>query len=79
MKIRVPDDISIVGFDDSQFARVSEVKLTTIRHPQSDMGMEAAKMILQLVDSQNKPLSENEIESIVYEPELIIRNSTKKL
>lgn len=77
--IKVPDDISIVGFDDSQFARVSEVKLTTIKHPHSEMGTKAAKMILDLANNQNKSSSDNKIESIVYEPELIVRSSTKKL
>lgn len=76
-KLRVPEDISIVGFDDAHFSRAS--RLTTIKHPQSEMGKEAAKMILQLVENRYKSSDEKGIESIVYEPELIVRNSTKKI
>ncbi|MBT2653076.1 GntR family transcriptional regulator [Oceanobacillus sp. ISL-73] len=72
--ISVPHDMSIVGYDDSFLAKVSEVKLTTIAHPLSEMGSKAAEMILSLVKG-NKPLTRKN-ESIVYEPELIIRNST---
>ncbi|MRH41678.1 substrate-binding domain-containing protein [Aquibacillus halophilus] len=78
--LQVPDDISIVGFDDSFVASVSEVKLTTIKHPQSDMGEMAAKMILDLVNvgigSQKK--SRDTVKSVILNPELIIRNSTKQ-
>nr|WP_180349967.1 GntR family transcriptional regulator [Bacillus sp. D386] len=72
--ISVPDDLSIVGFDDSNLATASEVKLTTIRHPQFEMGRQAAETIIQLI--------ENKVDgdpSIRYKPELILRNSTRKL
>ncbi|MBP3953591.1 GntR family transcriptional regulator [Bacillus suaedae] len=75
-KLHVPDDISIVGYDDSFLASVSEVKLTTIKHPKSRMGEDAAKMIVDLIENERK----NEtllFNSIVYKPELVIRQSTR--
>jgi len=76
----VPDNISIVGFDDSFLAQISEVKLTTIAHPLSNMGQKAAEMILQLVKEKNKQVNDGKtIESIVYEPKLVVRNSTQTI
>lgn len=75
--LSVPDDISIVGYDDSYLAEASEVKLTTVTHPKMQMGIDAAKWIVSAV--QNKDTHGIERESIVYEPELIIRNSTKSV
>lgn len=77
-QIKVPEDISLIGYDDSAFSKVSEVKLTTIKHPQRKMGEDAAKMILGLLNEEtfrNKKLAE----SIVYEPQLIKRNSTLQM
>lgn len=76
-KLRVPEDISVVGFDNSHFARV--YGLTTIRHPQSGIGSAAAKMILQLANSPYKSQVDNKVKSIIYEPELIIGNTTREL
>ncbi|WP_449619712.1 substrate-binding domain-containing protein [Robertmurraya sp. Marseille-Q9965] len=73
MEFKVPEDISIVGFDDSQLAVASEVKFTTLTHPKMEMGLLAAKMIVNALE-EGKELSVND--QVVYEPELVIRNST---
>lgn len=77
--LKVPEDISMVGYDNSVLSRVSEVKLTTIRHPQSEMGEAAARMMLDLL-ARDEGMGTNGAhdESIVYEPELIVRNSVKE-
>ncbi|QTN01037.1 substrate-binding domain-containing protein [Sediminibacillus dalangtanensis] len=79
-KLSVPDDISIVGYDDSILAQLSEVKLTTIEHPKSEMGKKAAEVILSIIKGKNNRMksSDKEISSIVYDPELILRHSTKQ-
>jgi GntR family transcriptional regulator, arabinose operon transcriptional repressor len=74
LKLRVPEDISIVGYDDSHLAEASEVKLTSIKHPKMHLGIEAAKWIISAVENKNKEGSYPS--SIVYEPEIVIRNST---
>lgn len=78
--IRIPEDMSVIGFDDSFLAGVSEVKLTSVKHPQTKLGEMAGEMILDLVKSSsgNPQKSKPRIESIVFEPELVIRNSTAK-
>ncbi len=77
--LQIPDDISIVGYDDSFLAKVSEVKLTTIEHPQSKMGEKAAKMMLEMIKETNgHHKKSDEVGSVIFEPKLITRNSTKE-
>jgi len=73
--LRVPDDVSLIGFDDSDLAILSEVPLTTIAHPKYKMGEKAAKMLLQLIEKKNvsRPLQ------FVYKPRLVIRDSCKSI
>lgn len=71
--LNVPQDISVTGYDDSSLALASEVKLTTIRHPQAAMGRQAARFIIDLLEGRvEKP-------TFVYQPELIIRTSCRSL
>ena len=70
--LNVPNDISIVGVDDYQFSKFNNPSLTTIRHPQEKMGYDAGKMIIDLINKQS-------VESKVYEPELIERESVRKV
>ncbi|MCZ0702458.1 GntR family transcriptional regulator of arabinose operon [Natronobacillus azotifigens] len=79
--LSIPDDISIIGFDNSFLTEVSEVKLTSVQHPQSKMGETAAKVILDIVKESNgnpKKVKET-VDSIAFTPELVVRNSTAKL
>lgn len=71
--ISVPEDISIVSFDDSSLAISSDIKLTTIKHPKRDMGVQAAKCIIDMIESRiEKP-------QYIYPAELIVRDSCKRL
>lgn len=77
----VPSDLSVVGFDDSSLATATEVKLTTLTHPKSELGVRAAETLLRLMErSSNSGDADNEgtaqDELVVYEPELVVRNST---
>ncbi|ASS96998.1 GntR family transcriptional regulator [Peribacillus simplex] len=76
LQLSVPEDISIVGYDDSHLAEASEVKLTTITHPKMKLGIDSAKWIISKIEGKN---SENLEHSTIYKPELIIRNSTKDM
>ncbi|PKR84574.1 GntR family transcriptional regulator [Heyndrickxia camelliae] len=71
--LKVPEDVSIVGFDDSQLSVASEVKLTTLTHPQMEMGIQAAKMIVDAIENEKITVQE---QPVIYQPQLIIRNST---
>ncbi|WP_078555196.1 GntR family transcriptional regulator [Bacillus alkalicellulosilyticus] len=80
-KLSVPQEVSIVGYDDSFLAEASEVKLTSIKHPKNKMGEEAAKLIVDLIENK-KQTSLKEVtsyESIEYEPDLVIRQSTTEI
>lgn len=82
--IQIPDDISMVGFDDSFLAEVSEVKLTTIKHPKMKLGEKAAKKIIDLIDFrygiEKSDLEKKEIfDNYVFEPKLVIRSSSRKV
>jgi GntR family transcriptional regulator of arabinose operon len=71
--LKIPDDISVIGYDDSMLAVASEVKLTTIKHPKFEMGCRAGRLIVDMIEGRiNRP-------TFVYQPELIIRNSCRNL
>ena len=68
--INIPEDLSLVSFDDSQLAVASEVKLTTVAHPQEKLGEEAARAILQMIAGKKK------YHAIKMKPQLIVRGSS---
>jgi DNA-binding LacI/PurR family transcriptional regulator len=73
---RVPEDVSVVGFDDIQSAAFQNPALTTVRQPLREMGMIAAETLLRRITSPAKTPYPTEI---VVEPELIVRASTTAL
>jgi DNA-binding LacI/PurR family transcriptional regulator len=75
LKIRVPDDISIIGNDDIYYAKIYPVPLTTIRAPQIEIGKKAAEILIRNIES-HKLLP---VEKVVLETELIVRQSSKVL
>jgi DNA-binding LacI/PurR family transcriptional regulator len=69
--LRVPEDISVVGFDDIQGAAFHNPSLTTIRQPLNQMGAVAARILLQRIRGQATfP------DIVPIHPELVIREST---
>jgi DNA-binding LacI/PurR family transcriptional regulator len=72
---RIPEDVSVVGFDDIQSAAFQNPGLTTVRQPLRQMGVIAAKTLLRRI---NAPAKSPYPKSITIEPELIIRASTAK-
>lgn len=47
--VRVPEDVAVVGFDDSSAATSGEIRLTTVHQPSREMGAEMARMLLALL------------------------------
>jgi len=70
--MKVPDDISIVGFDDIELASLIDPGLTTIRQEKFKLGYMAARHLLSIIRGE-KP------EHIVVPHKLIIRQSAKKV
>ncbi|HEX4038788.1 MAG TPA: LacI family DNA-binding transcriptional regulator [Acidobacteriaceae bacterium] len=69
--LRVPEDVSVVGFDDIQGAAYHTPGLTTIRQPLNSMGQTAARILLQRIRS-----GRSDPEEVPIVPELIVREST---
>ncbi|WP_348981247.1 GntR family transcriptional regulator [Bacillus sp. DNRA2] len=77
--MNIPEDISVVGFDNSFLAEITEVKLTTIEHPKSELGKVAAQKILEIIKKGKTSKQANQLQSVVFDTSLIIRNSTKAI
>ncbi|EZP77196.1 transcriptional regulator [Parageobacillus genomosp. 1] len=67
---RVPEDVAVVGFDDIQMASIFEPGVTTIAQPMFDIGKQAMKLLLQLIDGE-----EVERRQFVLPDQLVIRES----
>ena len=59
--LRVPDDLSVVGFDDLPMARWSSPPLTTVRQPLADMGRMAGQMLHDLISGGDLPTQRLEL------------------
>ncbi len=71
--LRVPQDVSVIGFDDIPGAAFYTPSLTTVRQPLNRMGEVAAQSLLERIDGKKDYPSE-----IAIEPELVVRESTAK-
>jgi DNA-binding LacI/PurR family transcriptional regulator len=72
--LRIPDDISLVGFDDIAWSKYVDPPLTTIRLPAQALGNRACTMLMQILSGQVI-----EEKNLVLPTELIIRNSCRRL
>jgi LacI family transcriptional regulator len=72
--LRVPEDVSVLGFDDVYAAAFHNPALTTIRQPLFEMGKLAAQTLLKQLS--NKEKTEEIPPTLTVEPQLIVRNST---
>jgi len=66
----VPDDVAVIGFEDSPLARHTDPKLTTVRQPVEAMGERCASELLALIGRAGQ-----EPVHVVLETELVIRES----
>ena len=69
--MRVPEDVSVVGFDDIRFARYTSPALTTIAQPKHALGREATTMLIELLNDPEVPPRKR-----VLSADLIVRGST---
>jgi LacI family transcriptional regulator len=72
--LRIPEDLSVVGFDELPVARWGSPPLTTVRQPLAEMGNHAAQMLGELIE--DRPLWSNRVE---LSTELVVRESTAAL
>jgi LacI family transcriptional regulator len=69
--LRLPEDLSVVGFDDSEEAAIVTPALTTVRQPLAEMGRMAASLLLRLLESQRL-----EALNVELATRLVVRDST---
>jgi hypothetical protein len=67
---KVPEDVSVMGFDDIEFASIAYPPLTTIRQPLHEMGASAAELLLR------KLAHDERVRNLRVRPELIVRSTT---
>jgi DNA-binding LacI/PurR family transcriptional regulator len=74
--INVPDDVSVMGFDDTSIAKVFDPAISTVAQPQADIGRIAAEMLIGRIRSGQLNGSGNETRKEILRHSLIIRNTT---
>lgn len=67
---RVPDEVAVIGFDDSSAATACRPPLTTIRQPIEDMAAEMARLLLAHISQPDRPVS-----SVTFDSTLVIRQT----
>ena len=71
--LQVPDDISIVGYDDSSYLGYISPGLTTIRQPVDALSSGAVSALASLIES---PQNAKEHVELLFDPELVVRGTT---
>ncbi|MER5866169.1 LacI family DNA-binding transcriptional regulator [Kitasatospora sp. NPDC002040] len=70
--LSVPEDVSVVGFDDSPYMIATDPPLTTVRQPVQLMAAAAGKLLVEQIEGHRVAPEE-----LLFEPELIVRSSTR--
>ena len=75
VSLKVPDDISIIGFDNQHYSETMEPALTSVKHPVQEIAHEAVKMLFEEHDSG----STSRGRTVSFRPDIIERNSVKNI
>ncbi|MCY1651681.1 MULTISPECIES: LacI family DNA-binding transcriptional regulator [Streptomyces] len=73
---RIPDDVALIGFDDSAVARHMDPPLTSVRQPIEEMGRTMTRVLLQEIASRSSGDATRERPRIVLPTELVVRESS---
>ena len=68
---RVPDDVAVIGFDDSPIASATRPRLSSVKQPVEEMGREMARLVLSLAAVRGQAPRQ-----MILSPELAVREST---
>ena len=71
--ISVPEDISLIGYDDIFFSEILSVPLTSIHQPVEEMGTEAVQQMIRIIRQKQK---QDTKKNIMFQPYLVVRQST---
>ncbi len=73
--LKIPNDIALVGFSNSDLTELTDPPLTVVRQPALEMGKAATELLLQLIESK-RPVTE--FEKRILSPEFIVMESGKR-
>jgi LacI family transcriptional regulator len=73
--LRIPDDLSLIGFDNIEFSGIIHPPLTTIHQPKYEMGEAAVEILLRLAHNKDKQMPEHRLLGV----KLIERQSCRRL
>jgi LacI family transcriptional regulator len=73
--LKVPEDISVIGYDNIEMSSMAKVPLTTIRQPKYLLGKLATEQLFEILENK----SDKELKRIILRPDLIIRDSCRKI
>ena len=76
MGIRVPDDLSVVGFDSSSLCDATQPRLTSVHQPIKQIARDATVCLLKLIDAGGETATDVPVQSTLYDCRLDIREST---
>jgi LacI family transcriptional regulator len=72
-RIRVPENVALVGYDDIDFAAAAAVPLSSVRQPRHQLGRSAAQLLIDETLGEQA----HQHRQVVFEPELVIRQSSQ--
>jgi DNA-binding LacI/PurR family transcriptional regulator len=63
----VPDDVSVIGFDDIPLASYFDPRLTTLRQPTAESGTQAARLLIETIQNPGRPPEQISIQARLVE------------
>ena len=76
--VSVPEEISLIGYDDIDFAAAAAVPLSSVRQPRHALGVRAAELLFAEIDSLDNE-APHEHQHIEFAPDLVVRRSTAEM
>ncbi len=73
--LSIPEDVSIIGYNDDDFTRFFVTPLTTVAQPKYEMGRQAADLLFEKINGDSK----DNYKEIVLQPAMVARSSCKKI
>ncbi len=71
LKLRIPDDVRVVGVDDLRYAKLLSVPLTTVAQPCSEIGAQAARLLVERIENPELP-----VRDLLLDFKLVVRESS---
>jgi LacI family fructose operon transcriptional repressor len=71
LELRIPDDVGLVGFDETTWGALVEPAITIIAQPTYEIGTTAAELLLQRVENPTRPARK-----VILQGQLVVRGSS---